>query len=170
MDMPYLILFVFSLLFSTHAVAENKPLTLSTEDKEKVYLVAEQFADCAGVFKVSSAIFQLDEKNIYSKHLNEVANGAETASSWLLFSMGVIKNFQSAVDFSEQKSNTEMTRWLGVLEVASNKEEMNRLTKQSEDKVEECKELNKFQADLVNEARRFAYENASDKKSTSPSD
>lgn len=146
-------IFMIIVLFPISVIADEKN-NLSMEDREKIQTVSLELAQCSGVYSAVAEIHEMTDAPALAQQTRETANGAEIASAWLISSMGVIKDWQNALKYAEGTASSEKLRWKAMFEKPT---DPNEIISQLTDEMKKCNLLGDFQAELVQEARLWAY-------------
>ena len=86
-------------------------------------------------------------------HFSDLARGWHMAASWVLFSVNVIPNWQSALAYGEGQAKSEKTRWLGMFEMATDEQKKVEVINELSSRIDECKSITAFQAAKIAEMR-----------------
>ncbi|MCB9965729.1 MAG: hypothetical protein H6855_06580 [Rhodospirillales bacterium] len=157
--MRYYFLSVFFICFLTASLqthAQDEEFILTDNDRDALFTAAEGFADCAGAYEAfSKAVIVLDKIDNFSIVLHEMGLGAAVSGSWLLAKAGVIKDWQKAQAFVNERKESATVNWFANLEDLSNPNYVETFSKLSE-KTVWCKEnYGEVQNELVKEVTRI---------------
>lgn len=127
-------------------------IATANDDKDNIVF---KLAQCSGVYEIASELFTVTGTPDLAKSTKESSNGAVIASAWLVSRSGIIKDWQKALQYSNETAQTEKNRWAGMLEV--NKHTPDQIILELTDEMDDCNTLSDIQAEAVQQARLWAY-------------
>lgn len=161
-----LVLLIFILtcmVFIVSTVIAEEALVLTKEQKDAVYETAENFADCGAAYEAFSILIKEDRPNL-SVTTHELGLGAAASGAWTLASLGVIKDWQAAQGFVNERRNSEKTHWLALLEDIKSpnwNSSFDDLTQE----IQLCQDVyGELQGQNIKALRRWLYTNSSSNK------
>lgn len=119
----------------------------SENSDSKMFEIANEFGNCAGLFDAFSAWIG-NEDPAASEHYRYVANGAEIAAS--MVATMVNNDSRKSLEFAKNLRIATGPRWKSILFG-------NGITEDVAKQVTVCEQLNSLQVELVDEARKRAY-------------
>lgn len=124
-----------------------------TEAKETVQEMGLKFARCSGVYAAVSEVHTATNAPTLAKDTKEKSNGAWAASSYLLFSAGIIPDWKKAMAYAENTASSTRLSYIASFEKTDANQAMDELT----DAMKECNKSLKLQEKLVQEVRLKFY-------------
>lgn len=136
-------------LFCSTAQAEDN-FKLSKEDIEMVFQASEVFGECAGMMKTMAWILEQAKQAEGQKNFEGQYNGWFLSGAYILYSTGVVSDWEKAINFSESIALSTAQSYKAGFEM----EPEGFLTATANEINEKCSPYVEYQASLVSEMRR----------------
>ena len=127
--------------------------SLREDDKENVQQIGLKFAQCSGIYEAVSEVHAVTNAPALAKSTKETSNGAWLASSYLMFTMGIIPDWKMAIEYAKNTASTVKVSYMASFE----KPDVNKSLGELTDAMKECNKLLEYQEKLVQEARLKVY-------------
>lgn len=144
---------VLALAFSYTANSANAESEIDTESWSKV---AEDLAECGGVYSASSVLMEKIGKGYAAKSYEDTARGAWMSGAYLNFISEKMPKMDNAILWAESIKDTTKNYWLGLIELHSLDKE-NPFPESFEERLSFCVSLNPVQTEIVNQMREVMY-------------
>lgn len=148
MKLRIFIMFIFAgfVLCPLAVYAEDANLSQAKESAQEAGL---QFARCSGIYAAVSEVHAATDSPTLAKNTKEQSNGAWLASAYLLYSTGIMPDWEKATAYAQNTASSTTLSYMASFEKSDANKAIGELT----DAMKECNKLLKFQDQLVQEAR-----------------
>ncbi len=139
--------------FALTPLASHAETPSLSEAKETVQEMGLNFARCSGIYAAVSEVHAATNAPALAKNTKEQSNGAWAASAWLLFSTGIIPDWNKAKAYAENTVSSTKLSYMASFE----KPDANIAISELTDAMKECNKFLELQEKLVQEVRLKVY-------------
>lgn len=144
-------IFIQVLIFSSIADANSGELS---QAEQTIQATALNLAKCSGVYAAVSEVHATTNAPALSKSTKETSNGAGIAATYLLFSTGIMPEWNNATTYVQNTASSQKLSYMALFEKYT---DPNKALDELVEALKECNKLGPLQEKLVQEARFKAY-------------